>query len=92
MPEEPTTPDLVALVRQVLETFSSGDLDTMMSFYAPDAVVSPHGGLGDLEGEVQIRDFFEGERTRRSSSRSPTAPTPLARWEWQAWWSTHAPF
>jgi hypothetical protein len=35
------TPDLVALGRQVLETFSSGDLDTMMSFYAPDAVVSP---------------------------------------------------
>jgi ketosteroid isomerase-like protein len=59
MSEESTAPDLIALVRRVLEAFSSGDLDTMMSFYAPDAVVSPHGGLGDLKGEAQLRDFFE---------------------------------
>jgi ketosteroid isomerase-like protein len=59
MSEEFTSPDLVPVVRQVFKAYSSGDLDRIMSFFAPDAVVSPYGGLGDLEGEVQIRSLLE---------------------------------
>jgi ketosteroid isomerase-like protein len=35
--EEPTTPDLVALTRAFEEAVNRGDLDAVMSFYAPDA-------------------------------------------------------
>ena len=58
--EESTTPDLVELMRGNMEAGSRGDLDTAMTFYAPDAVwdTSPMG-LGVYEGQPAIRLFFE---------------------------------
>ena len=38
MPEESTTPDLVELARQGFEAVSCGELDPLMSFFAPGAV------------------------------------------------------
>ena len=60
MAEESTTPDLVRLVRQSYEAVSRGDLDAMMSLFAPDAVYDlSEAGLGIFEGEEAIRRFFE---------------------------------
>jgi ketosteroid isomerase-like protein len=61
MSEEPTTPDLVELARQGFEAMSRGDLDAVMSFFAPDAVydVSDAGLLTFFESEEAIRGFFE---------------------------------
>jgi ketosteroid isomerase-like protein len=60
MAEEPGTPDLVELMRRNMEAGRRGDLDTAMTFYAPDAVwdTSPIG-LGIYEGQAAIRAFFE---------------------------------
>jgi ketosteroid isomerase-like protein len=57
MPEESTTPDLVELTRSSSE---AEDIDTALSFYAPDAVwdASPWG-MGVFEGQKGIRAFFE---------------------------------
>jgi ketosteroid isomerase-like protein len=60
MPKESTTPDLVELTRRFLDAANSRDLDTMMSFYAPDAVVNMTGeAFGTFEGRAAIRGFFE---------------------------------
>jgi ketosteroid isomerase-like protein len=60
MPEESTTPNLVELVREAVAAGSSRDLDTLMSFYAPNAVwdLSPMG-IGTFEGPTAIRSFLE---------------------------------
>jgi hypothetical protein len=38
MPEESTTPDLVELVRETVEAGDRGDVDALLTFYAPDAI------------------------------------------------------
>src|SRR5436305_13953696 len=60
MSEESTTPDLVGLARESIET---GDLEAALSFYAPHAVwdASPWG-MGVFEGQAAMRDFFEDWR------------------------------
>ena len=60
MPEESATPDLVELARQAVAAGSSRELDTLMSFYAPDAVwdLTPMG-IGTFEGRAAIRGFAE---------------------------------
>jgi len=60
MVEESTTPDLVELVRRITKAASARDLDTVLSFYAPDAVWDMRPtGLGTYEGAAAIRGFFE---------------------------------
>jgi len=57
--EESTTPDLVELTRQPMESVGRRELDAAMSFFAPDAVwdTSPLG-LGVYEGTAAIRAFI----------------------------------
>jgi ketosteroid isomerase-like protein len=60
MPDEPTTPDLVALARRPFEAFNRRDFDTMVSVYDPDAVYDQIAlGLGVLQGRAAILRFFE---------------------------------
>jgi ketosteroid isomerase-like protein len=60
MSRERTTPDLVELTRRFLDAANRRDFDTMMSFYAPDAVVNMTGtAFGTFEGRAAIRGFFE---------------------------------
>jgi hypothetical protein len=59
MYEKSTSPDLVELVRRFLEAASRGDLDAMLSFFAPNAVWDTLGGLGTFEGHDAIRAFWE---------------------------------
>jgi ketosteroid isomerase-like protein len=60
MPEESTTPDLVELGRRSIEAGNSGDIDAIVSFFAPNAVwdLSPVG-MGTFEGHAAIRSFCE---------------------------------
>jgi len=59
MSRESTTPDLVALSLRLFEAANRGDLDAMMSFYAPAAVwESPPLGTR-FEGVPAIRGFHE---------------------------------
>jgi ketosteroid isomerase-like protein len=58
-PEESTTPDLVRLARQGYEAMSRGDLDAVMSFYAPDAVYEAVSLGTSFQGVATIRGFFE---------------------------------
>ena len=58
MSEKSTTPDLVERTRRTIEAGSRGDIDTVMSFFAPDAsweIVD----LGVFEGVTAIRGFLE---------------------------------
>jgi ketosteroid isomerase-like protein len=58
--EEPTTPDLVELVRRAFEPTVNRDIDGIMSFYGPDAVWDlSAGGLGVFQGRAAIREFME---------------------------------
>ena len=57
MAEESTTPDLVALTRQLFDAASSGDVDALMQFYAPDAVWETT--LVTLDGSEAIRERLE---------------------------------
>jgi ketosteroid isomerase-like protein len=66
MPEESTTPDLVELTRRFVEATNRHEFDTLMSFYAPDAVwvLDPSGtglveGRRSLVGHEAIRKFAE---------------------------------
>jgi len=60
MSKESTTPDLVELVRLVFAAASRRDLDTLMSFYASDAVLDfSDSGLGTYEGADAIRALSE---------------------------------
>jgi ketosteroid isomerase-like protein len=58
--EESTTPDLVEFSRRSSEAVNSGDLDAMVSVFAPDAVwgLSPVG-MGTFAGRAAIRGFAE---------------------------------
>jgi ketosteroid isomerase-like protein len=60
MPEQSTTPDLVALTRRTFELASVRDWDAPLSFYGPGLVwdMSPLE-LGVYEGPTAIRGSFE---------------------------------
>ena len=57
MAEESTTRDLVALTRQLFDAASSGDVDALMQFYAPDAVWETT--LVTLDGSAAIQERLE---------------------------------
>src|SRR5436190_24373006 len=57
MPEESTTPDLVERARLVIDAMDGRDLDAVMSFYAPHAVVE--AVVGRFEGLAAIRGFLD---------------------------------
>jgi uncharacterized protein (TIGR02246 family) len=57
MPEEPTTPDLVELLRRGFEALNRRDPDAVISLWASDAVLE--GQVGNLRGRAEIRSFFE---------------------------------
>ena len=59
MPEESTTPDLVELTRLAFEAANQGDIDAVMSFFAPDAVLDARGAFGRLDGGAAIRGFLD---------------------------------
>jgi ketosteroid isomerase-like protein len=59
MSEEPTIPDPAELTRLAFEAVNQGDIDAVMSFFAPDAVYEGRAGLGDhYEGLAAIRGFL----------------------------------
>jgi ketosteroid isomerase-like protein len=60
MSEASTTPDLVELGNRFLEAANRRDLDAMLSFFAPDAVLGSGEALGTFEGEAAIRGFWQG--------------------------------
>jgi ketosteroid isomerase-like protein len=61
MTEESTTPDLMELGEQAFEAGSRHDLDGVMRFYSPDAVLDMSTvGLGTYEGTLAIREFVLG--------------------------------
>src|SRR3954453_17861875 len=57
MPEEATMPDPVELTRRAFVAVNQGDLDAVMSFFAPDAVLD--GRVEVLEGRAAIRGFLD---------------------------------
>jgi ketosteroid isomerase-like protein len=59
MPEESTTPDLIALTRRQFEAVNRRDMDAVMSRCPPDGVydTSPDG-MGVYEGPAAIRAFL----------------------------------
>jgi ketosteroid isomerase-like protein len=59
MSRESTTPDLVELTRRIFRAFSGVDVDAILGFYAPDAVLEPTGIGTSLEGDAAIRRFYE---------------------------------
>ena len=60
MAEESTTPDLIALVRHRLEAGDRRDVDAVMGFYAPDAILdASDAGLGTYDGAEAIRAFLQ---------------------------------
>jgi len=60
MAEEPTTSDVVELLRTAVEAFNRRDVDAMLSAFAPDGVydLSP-SGFGTYEGRAAIQTLFE---------------------------------
>jgi ketosteroid isomerase-like protein len=65
MSEESTTPDLVELARESIET---EDLEGALSFYAPHAAWDASSwGAGVFEGQAAVRGFFEDWRSSYSS-------------------------
>jgi ketosteroid isomerase-like protein len=60
MSEESTTPDLVEITRRASQAASRRDLDTLMTFYASDAVLDfSDSGMGTYEGVAAIRALIE---------------------------------
>jgi ketosteroid isomerase-like protein len=59
MPEEPTAPDLVAVVTGLFEAAVRGDWDTLISAYAPDAVWDTDDGFLDVAGVFAVRRQLE---------------------------------
>ncbi|MCW3058135.1 MAG: SnoaL-like domain, partial [Solirubrobacterales bacterium] len=57
MSEDAVTPDLAERVRLLFAAASRHDLDTLMSFYAPDAVWETT--LVTLDGSTAIQERFE---------------------------------
>ena len=56
MPEESTTSDPAELTRRVFEAVNQRDIDAVMSFFAPDAVLD--GRVEICEGRAAIRTFL----------------------------------
>jgi len=60
MPEEPTTADLVELVRKQAEAANRRDLDAVMNAFAEDAIMTGGTrGFPPSEGRAAIRRFIE---------------------------------
>jgi ketosteroid isomerase-like protein len=59
VPEESTTPDLVALLRRAYEAVSRRDADAALSFVAPHAAYKTVVLGSAFEGHVAIRGFLE---------------------------------
>jgi ketosteroid isomerase-like protein len=60
MSEESTTPDLVELTRQAIESVATRDWDVAMRFYGPESVWDmSHVGLGTYRGVAAIQSVFE---------------------------------
>lgn len=60
MSDESTTPDLIELVRETVETGDRRDVDALMTFYAPEAVWDMSNvGMGAFKGLPAIRGFLE---------------------------------
>jgi ketosteroid isomerase-like protein len=59
MPNEPSAPDLVELVRGLVEAANLRDFDQVLSFYAPDAVWEAVSLGTRFEGVPAIRGFLE---------------------------------
>jgi ketosteroid isomerase-like protein len=59
MPEESTTPDLVELSRDLLESANRRDFDAALSFYAPDVVWEGRELGAGFEGAAALRRFFD---------------------------------
>jgi ketosteroid isomerase-like protein len=57
MSEESTTPDQVELVRDLVDALDRCDVDTFVSFNAPDAVLE--AAVGRFEGVAAITGFIE---------------------------------
>ena len=57
--EEPTTPDLVELVRRAFEAANRRDLDAVVGFFASDTVFEARGVGGPFEGGAAFRSFLE---------------------------------
>jgi ketosteroid isomerase-like protein len=57
MSQESTTPDLVELVQGLVSVLDRCDVDTVVSFLAPDAVLE--AAVGRFEGVAAIRGFLE---------------------------------
>jgi ketosteroid isomerase-like protein len=56
---EPTTPDLLERVQQALDAGNRGDLEEMVSFFAPDAVWEFRGLGTSFQGIPAIRGLLE---------------------------------
>jgi len=56
MSEESTIPDPAELTRVVFEAVNRRDIDTVMSFFAPDAFLA---GFEVVEGRAAIRGFLD---------------------------------
>ena len=59
MPEESTTPDPAELTRRAFEAVNRRDIDAVMSFFAPDAVLDGRLVDGLYEGRAAIRGFLD---------------------------------
>jgi ketosteroid isomerase-like protein len=60
MSEESTTPDPVEMTRRIFAAGSRHDLDAVLRFYAPDAVLDlSDAALGTFEGVAAIGSFLE---------------------------------
>lgn len=59
MPEESTAPDLVERTRLAFEAVNQRDIDKVMSFFAPDAVLDGRAVGGLYEGRAAIRGFLD---------------------------------
>ena len=59
MPEESTTPDPAELTRRAFEAVNRRDIDAVMSFFAPDAVLDGRLVDGLYEGRTAIRGFLD---------------------------------
>jgi ketosteroid isomerase-like protein len=59
MPEERMTPDPAELTRRAFEAVNRRDIDALMSFFAPDAVLDGRLVGGKYEGRAAIRGFLD---------------------------------
>ena len=59
MSEESTTPDPAELTRLVFEAVNQRDIDTVMSFFAPDAFLDGRAAGEAYEGRAAIRGFLD---------------------------------